>query len=563
MNEAHQSQGGKRDDVMTLITLLVSILVSFTPAANVSADVTAASPVIINEIMCNPDGDENAREFVELFNRSGEAVSLEGFVIGDGEGFDAIVPYDASGWEIPAGGFAVVFDPDYFDSGELYATLPQSSPLFTIGDKAIGSRGLSNSTAETVSLVTATGDTLSQVTYDISCPPGHSWERIDPEDDTGRFAPSRNIDGTPGAVNSVYPQTVNPALDATLAAFSPLQPVIGGDAELRVRYRNDGSETLEGVTVTLTMLPGHFIGSAVFDATLQGTASSENIITVDNLPGGRLAFLLTLDYNGVVYDSLAIPLDVPIPKGSLVLNEIMAAPSGGASEWVEIFNTGEAPVDIFHFGIRDAGAAAAATTGIHAFVPPGGYAILGGGTVAGIPGDAVFALIEHFPPLNNDGDSVVLTDFTGAACDSVRYTETTGGFSIERTGVSGIWDTSADRTGATPGRANSIAFDSEERKNDITLDIDPNPVGDQTRISYRLPFPTARVNLTLYDRRGRHIETIRDAEESGSEWSMTWRAVCGGSRLPAGPYILYLEALDKKTGRLLTERKPLVVGADL
>ena len=42
----------------------------------------AASDVIINEIMINPDGDENAREYVEIMNRSDAAVSLAGWLIG-------------------------------------------------------------------------------------------------------------------------------------------------------------------------------------------------------------------------------------------------------------------------------------------------------------------------------------------------------------------------------------------------------------------------------------------------------------------------------------------------
>ncbi len=52
----------------------------------------SAQDVIISEIMFNPDGDENAREFVEIMNRSEADISIEGWMAGDGAAWDEIIP---------------------------------------------------------------------------------------------------------------------------------------------------------------------------------------------------------------------------------------------------------------------------------------------------------------------------------------------------------------------------------------------------------------------------------------------------------------------------------------
>ena len=103
--------------------------------------VSAGNNLVISEIMFNPDGDENAREFVEILNRSSESVSLEGYSIGDGTGFDALVAVSDGEWIVPPGSYALIMDPDYFTADEQYESIPEDITLFTVGDKALGSRG--------------------------------------------------------------------------------------------------------------------------------------------------------------------------------------------------------------------------------------------------------------------------------------------------------------------------------------------------------------------------------------------------------------------------------------
>jgi hypothetical protein len=153
------------------------------------------------------------------------------------------------------------------------------------------------------------------------------------------------------------------------------------------------------------------------------------------------------------------------------------------------------------------------------------------------------------------------------------YTEAMAGFSLERISVSGNsgipnWDTCVDPAGSTPGRRNSIYFSNVPdqdggTKETISITIKPNPFLETATISYELPFPIARVRMLVYDRRGRLVATLRDVEESGSAWRGTWDGRSGGSRLPAGPYILDIEILDKRTGTMHRERKTIVVASRL
>ena len=169
------------------------------------APVSAAQDIVITEVMFNPDGDENAREYVEVMNRSDTGVSLAGWLIGDGAAWDEIIPVAGGNPILPAGAYALILDPDYFTVDDPYPDIPPETPLFTVEDKALGSRGLSNSAAEPVSIITAAGDTASVVHYDIDCPPGHSWERIMPDGGDGpdNFTPSIIPGGSPGRANTV------------------------------------------------------------------------------------------------------------------------------------------------------------------------------------------------------------------------------------------------------------------------------------------------------------------------------------------------------------------------
>ena len=539
-----------------------------------------AQGFIISEVMFNPNGNENAREFVEILNISDNELSLEGFLIGDGTGFDAVIPAEGFSWYIPSGSYALILDPDYYTADEPY-NIPDSTPLFTVDDKAIGNRGLSNSTAETVYLISAEGDTLSMVSYSLDCPPGHSWERIIPHGGDGmeNFNYSKEEDGTPGQKNSVTPESQNPALDESYIRFNPTQPQMGDDIEIILSYRNAGLDSVSDVEVTVWMFPNIQAGIAAFsDEVEPGEISAEVSLYMNNLPGGRLAFTAAIVSEHNTYsaedDTVMVILDVSVPSGTILLNEVMAAPENGYPEWIEIYNKGNTPVDIYNWSITDSKRESFGLVAEHILIATNGYAVISDGALGfTVPDNSPVIIVEKFPPLNNDGDSVNLLDFTGAPVDSMSYEDTQSGYSFELIspdmhGKTTGWDVSVDPSGATPGKVNSINYSSVPGEGDKKIEqpklsVNPNPFSDIITISYQLPFPLARVRLNVYDRRGRLVAKLRDAEESGSEWTGTWDGGENGTKLPAGPYILNFEVFDKRSGKVYTERKIIVIAKKL
>jgi hypothetical protein len=533
--------------------------------------------LIINEIMFNPNGNENAREYVEIMNLSDVPVSLEGCRIGQGDSFDTISQKHGS-WIVPPDGYALIIDPDYFSAGEPYLGIPDSISQFTVQDKAIGSGGLLNTNPRPVYLLSARGDTLSAINYSSKCPPGHSWERMLPQgsDESGNFLPSRDIDGSPGRINSVTPPSVNPSLAEDCIRFGTVQPKPGEGFDFYISYRNSGLKPLSGITVIARIRPDIPMGSVSFPGeVIPGERSRDEILHFPALPGGSLQIEAVINccdsMNRVSDDTLRVDLDVPVPEGTVIINEIMPAPTEGP-EWLEVLNTGTFPVSLHGWRITDRTGKLSEEIGQFVFLRSGEYAVISEiPSFPAVPAGSLLLSVKTFPSLNNDGDTVVLLDYSGEAADSVSYPSSTTGLSLElispriRETISG-WDKSTDPSGSTPGCRNSIFFDKDsgetEEKGAVLL-IEPNPFLEKTSITYRLPFPLARVRMTVYDRRGRKIASFRDASESGYTWTGTWDGKSKGEKLPAGPYILNLEALNKTTGKMTVLRKIIVIGSKL
>ncbi|MHB9031235.1 MAG: lamin tail domain-containing protein, partial [Candidatus Latescibacterota bacterium] len=439
-------------------------------------------------------------------------------------------------------------------------------------DKAIGSRGLSNSNPEPVYFLSAAGDTLSLVRYPADCPAGHSWERMISRGGDGmeNFRPSREPEGTPGRHNSVTPPDRNPALVSSSLRYEPASPRMGEGLDIFVSCRNGGLASLSGVRVSVRLLPDTPVGVAEFpDEILPGADAPPARMHLSSLPGGLITLMAFVEgeISAAEDDTVLIELNVPLPAGTVILNEVMAAPREGP-EWIELFNTASVPVSVKGWKVSDSRGVPSEGVKRDVYISAGGYALIAAGaTESPAPDGTPWLAVNGFPALNNDGDTVHLLDHSGTMADSVEYTSTTAGFSLELIsprlrGSASAWDFCTTLSGSTPGARNSIYFsraDDQALNGGTGLTISPNPFPEATTISYDLPFPLARVRLTVYDRRGRFVAAVRDAAESGSAWTGTWDGRSGGNRLPIGPYILCFEALNKNTGEMVTIRKAIVV----
>ena len=137
-----------------------------------------------------------------------------------------------------------------------------------------------------------------------------------------------------------------------------------------------------------------------------------------------------------------------------------------------------------------------------------------------------------WPSLNDGGDQVVLQDAIGEVIDRMSYGSTALGRSLERIDVFGSsddlenWHPSTSETGGTPRKENSVAKHPAE--DGVELQVSPNPFKDRKEISYVLPSVTATVNLWVFDRVGRRVKVLLNAESGGSRRSVWWHGTGKG-----------------------------------
>ena len=200
-------------------------------------------------------------------------------------------------------------------------------------------------------------------------------------------------------------------------------------------------------------------------------------------PGNRnfiAQVVYSLDQNPA-NDRLLMPLWIGYRPRSVVVNEIMYAPTGTEPEWVELFNTRTDTVSVKDWLVSDNNVTSKKLiTSSHLIIPPVGYLVLTDDSAAllgihpAIPARVVE--VPAFPSLNNSGDAVVLYDNRVATMDSVSYLPSWGGNingkSLERIDPLGPstlqtnWNTSRHAERSTPGRRNSIS----RKDYDLALD---------------------------------------------------------------------------------------------
>jgi hypothetical protein len=179
----------------------------------------------------------------------------------------------------------------------------------------------------------------------------------------------------------------------------------------------------------------------------------------------RICFLLIL---GVAWVGPNPALGQAIPDTTLVITEVLYAPSPASNELVELYNRSSTPVNLgrveYADDTRDFTDVAAADT----MLAPGEHAVLARDESAFrtafpdvdplIPSDA--------PALNNGGDLIIVRDATThTVLDSLPYEPEWGGadeVSLERidpaapSTIASNFGPSTANAGATPGRRNSI-----------------------------------------------------------------------------------------------------------
>ncbi len=196
--------------------LLFSLFVIRFPLGIINvANAAAPGSIVINEVAWMGTTASTTDEWIELYNTTGTDIDLSGWTIVD----DGTETYTITSGTILAGGYFLIED----------AVIPIS--LSNTGDSLI----LKDDLNQTIDTVNSTGgmwfagDNTNKFTM----------ERIDPladGDDSANWADSLVVDGTPGAVNSVFSGA--PAATEILIQDLTVNPVEGDSLTLNVSIAN-------------------------------------------------------------------------------------------------------------------------------------------------------------------------------------------------------------------------------------------------------------------------------------------------------------------------------------
>ena len=481
----------------------------FLPLVLLMVSANARGQIILSEVMYNPAGSEQTNEFIELYNAGDSlAISLAGWRIGDDTAQDEIIPARSEAL-VSSKGFAVILDEGYFQSSTQYdSIIPPDAIILTINDNTLGSGGLSNSTAETIVLIDASGDTVARYTYSLGNPDGVSDEKIilNDDDSESNWGNSLQANGTPGKSNSVSPSRIDAELVAGSLQITPKNPRAGTPVQVSVLIRNLGMQPVAQLTVAFELYShGREFGLPVLlgEVTTSSPLSSEDTICVNldipELKAGRhlmLASLSLTDDANARNDTSSMPIAVAWAAETLVLNEIMYAPAGGQAEWVELYNPQIFSVPLSEWKVEDeAGGRGFVQSTIS--IPARSFRVLSASYEVAVSfnlPDSTVILLNRLPSLNNSGDAIAFCDFTGALIDSVAFEGDWGiaGRSIEkiwyeRNNTRLNWLPCRAAVGATPGAFNSVSPRDYDLELGALQSIPANPhFGDQVRIGARV-----------------------------------------------------------------------------
>jgi len=445
--------------------------------------------LLINEIMYAPP--VGMPEWIELVNNSADTIPVSGWRISDGGTTRAALqPQHKS---IPPASYVVVTT----DTNAFKSYYPTNAPLFYAQFSAL------NNSGDAVVVFDPTLGVIDSLTFASSwggASGGKSLERVDTAVvstlQSNWKTSVHSLGATPGMINSVTQKPYDAATGHV--STSPLFPVAGDSVTIFATIKNIGKQNLSSATMQLYLDANR--DSILTSSELQfqqhiGTVPvNDSVVTAIQLAplaqGTHWLFVKILSSqdddttNNVMFFSLV----VGIPHHSIVINEIMYAPSGDMPEWIEVFNRTAQTLSLAGWKVSDAGTTRAPLQHPQPFIQPNSFAIITTDTTifrSYFPN--THPVYEaKFSSLNNtSADAVVFFDERGAVMDSVYYKPTwggTNGLSLQRYDIEGNSTDSANWKSLepTPGTTNNSV-----RKNiDVAVrrvEIAPSfPVVNQT-----------------------------------------------------------------------------------
>ncbi len=287
-------------------------------------------------------------------------------------------------------------------------------------------------------------------------------------------------------------------------------------------------------------------------------------------------------------DTMRCAIFLPYPIGSIRINEIMFEPATNCSDYVELANTTDMPINLTGWMLHDRPTSTGADT-LHFpndfTIEPHGFAVVSvdSGIFAQFPrlqgNQHLYVANSRTFNLNSGGDIAALLDPNGNIADSLEYNvkwhssaiRITKGISLEKISPlmpsisQASWSSSGAPSGGTPLETNSIAVEPSETDR---FEASPQPfilnggsANSLCLLSYSLQFRQAQITVSIYTRSGQPVRTLANSVYSAGVGSVAWDGRDESQMLmPTGIYVAVLEAIDAETGEVRQEKTTVIIG---
>lgn len=542
--------------------------------------------IVISEIMANPSAAHSLPnvKYIELFNRSGQYIDLQGWSITDGSSTGRI----NKNYLLPPDSFVVI------------SSTTGANTIATV-TAAIGVTNFPTLRVNGDELILRSpeGQTIHAVAYnrewygnELKSVSGWSLEMIDLHNPCGPhnwMASTAIAGGTPGAVNSVQ------APNSDIQNPRALHAIASDSLHVLIHF----SESLDS---SIAANPGLYSinGNTIMEAEPIAPLFNSIKITTDQ-PLQRHQ-LHTLVLGAAIKDcagnALNAPLRLPtglpetIQKRDVIINEILFNPPPGGTDYIELYNRSSKILNLrdLHITHRNASGTLVSPKPIsteNKLLFPGGYIVVTEsaamlGQHYSVKDPDVVMELSSMPSMPNDGGNLVLLNATGESIDELSYSEkwhfpllvNPKGVALERTDPHQItqnpnnWHSAATSAGfGTPGYQNSqhstISASSGFHITPETFSPDNDGVDDFLQIQYRFEEAGNVCNITIFDAHGRRMKRLVQNGLCGKEGFFKWDGLDDHHQpLKVGIYIIYTETFTLN-GKIRQEKKAITLARRL
>lgn len=550
---------------------IVFLLLFLFTALTTRAQTAQRYDILITELLPDPAppvGLPNA-EFIELFNRSRTAISLQQWKISDGSSTAVI----NSPILLPPDSFLIVCASTNAALFRSYGTVITVSNFPSL-----------NNDADRITLSDASGRLIHAIEYEqnwyrnpVKEAGGWSLEMIDtnnPCNGASNWKASTDPNGgSPGKFNSVGGS--NPDNDPPIAIHSYFIDSITCVLQFNESLDSIAASRIDHYTLDITdrkPLSALPVGPLFKEVWLQWAEPIERnkrymlrCNGISDCSGNRIA----------TGTEIATGRAIPMSADDMVINEILFNPPPEGADYIEILNRSASILDLKELSIAGRNSqgqlqSVQSATAESRLLFPGDHILLSTQLnwlpirFSGMPSDRWLQL-PSFPSMPDDRGIILLLNTSGAIIDELHYEEKwhhpllddKESVALERidpnapTQLASNWTSAASTYNyGTPGHLNSqrltTAVSSGGSIQITPAIISPNQDGidDRARIHYKFDLADQLATVRIFDSRGRLVRLLKTPHTISAEGYWLWDGLNdSGQKVATGSYIVLTEVI--------------------